>query len=307
MPVQFTEKDVMNELKLYGFKLVSKYRSSQENITVIDQEGYLYTFRHCIIINALRRGVMPSFVIKFNKNSFENIRLWVQTNISYFEVVKGKYLDSKQRTIILKCSTCTEEWIESWENILIGQGCPFCARKRVSEFNNLQTDYPELMEEWDYVKNKTLPSDYFPKSNKSVWWICSLCSNSYFTQISNRTQKDSSCPKCCESKGEKSISKWLTDNGIKNIQEFRFENCRDKRPLPFDFYLPDYNVCIEYDGEQHHTTRTNFFGGKEKLEELKRRDKIKTKYCKDNDMFLLRIPHWDFENIEQILTETLFS
>jgi very-short-patch-repair endonuclease len=163
------------------------------------------------------------------------------------------------------------------------------------------------MEEWDYSKNKISPSNYFPKSGKFVWWVCPLCDNSYDAPIASRTSAKSACPKCRESKGEKSIFKWLKNNGIYVIQEYKFGDCRDKRKLPFDFYLPDYNVCIEYDGEQHHTVRTNFFGGNDKFKQLKRRDKIKTKYCKDNNIYLLRIPYWDFNNIEQILTETLFS
>jgi len=47
------------------------------------------------------------------------------------------------------------------------------------------------------------------------------------------------------------IREWLETNKVKFISQKWFNSCRDKRPLPFDFYLPDLEMCIEYDGSQH--------------------------------------------------------
>lgn len=58
------------------------------------------------------------------------------------------------------------------------------------------------------------------------------------------------CQKCSSSKGELFIWNFLKTNNIKFIEEKRFKECKNKRPLPFDFYLPEYNMCIEYDGRQ---------------------------------------------------------
>ena len=75
--------------------------------------------------------------------------------------------------------------------------------------------------------------------------------------------------------------------------------------LYFDFYLPDYNCCIEYDGEQHYIS-TGYYGGKEKLNRNQENDNIKNNYCKEHNIKLIRIPYWDFEknkiNIEYIKT-----
>lgn len=73
-----------------------------------------------------------------------------------------------------------------------------------------------------------------------------------------------------------------------------------KEYLPFDFYLPDYNCCIEYDGEQH-IRATTLYGGEEGLKKVKLRDSIKNKYCKDNNIPLLRISHKENENINIII------
>ena len=66
----------------------------------------------------------------------------------------------------------------------------------------------------------------------------------------------------------------------------------------FDFYLPDYNLCIEYDGEQHFKPLKHF-GGEKDLTERQENDKIKTNYCLENKISLLRI-RYD-EDIEQAL------
>lgn len=70
--------------------------------------------------------------------------------------------------------------------------------------------------------------------------------------------------------------------------------------MPFDFYLPDYNTCIEYDGELHYKA-VDYFGGDDALSNTKCRDEIKTQYCKENNIKLIRIPYWEFDNIEEIL------
>ena len=82
----------------------------------------------------------------------------------------------------------------------------------------------------------------------------------------------------------------------------------DINPLPFDFYLPQLNKCIEYDGGQHYFP-VDFAGkGMEHAEEQFRktqyRDKIKNDYCKNNGISLLRIPY--FKNVEEELNNFLF-
>lgn len=94
-----------------------------------------------------------------------------------------------------------------------------------------------------------------------------------------------------------------------NINLF-FLDCCNIKPLPFDFYLPEYNVCIEYDGIQHfEPTR---FNKKMTIEEAndnfiqqKFRDEIKNNYCKNNNIKLLRIPYTEYDNIEKVINKYL--
>ena len=72
-----------------------------------------------------------------------------------------------------------------------------------------------------------------------------------FNQTPNNHLSGKGCPICRMSHGETQIRNYLSDRNIDFEIQFRFKDCRNKLPLPFDFYLPKHNLCIEYDGEQH--------------------------------------------------------
>jgi very-short-patch-repair endonuclease len=74
--------------------------------------------------------------------------------------------------------------------------------------------------------------------------------------------------------------------------EYKFNDCRNILPLPFDFYLKNLNLLIEYDGRQHFEA-VDLFGGEEGLKKRKINDNIKNEYCKKNRISLLRISYLD--------------
>lgn len=109
------------------------------------------------------------------------------------------------------------------------------------------------------------------------------------------------CPICSESKGEKEIRKILKKLNIIFESQKKFCDLRYKNCLSFDFYLPDYNTCIEYDGPQHFAPY-DIFGGEESFETIKKRDDLKRLYCEKNNIKLLRITYLDKE-IDQIIKD----
>jgi len=122
---------------------------------------------------------------------------------------------------------------------------------------------------------------------------CNICSNSI-------------------SKSELKVLRYLENNNIKTLTEYSFDDCRNIHPLPFDFAVFNNNkpiYLIELDGQHHYYPVK--FGGCSNQEALKRHlqtkrhDSIKNQYCKDNNIPLLRIPYWEFDNIETILEEWL--
>jgi hypothetical protein len=120
-----------------------------------------------------------------------------------------------------------------------------------------------------------------------------------------------SCPKCKKSHGEILLRKFLTaykNNGIilSFIEQYRILECKDKRPLPFDFYVEvkDFYFLIEFNGEQHNKS-IKYFGGEEKYKDRIKKDKIKKDFCKNNDIKLIEIPYSKIDNIEKILEDAL--
>jgi hypothetical protein len=101
------------------------------------------------------------------------------------------------------------------------------------------------------------------------------------------------------SNGEFSIEEILKFLNIEYKIEYTFDNCINpgtNAKLRFDFYLPKYNLCIEYDGQQHYK-EVSFF--KYSLKDVQERDKIKNEYCKNNNINLMRIPYTDYEKLNE--------
>lgn len=107
------------------------------------------------------------------------------------------------------------------------------------------------------------------------------------------------CPKCNKrvSSFERKVEIFLEEINVKFKKQFIINSCKDILPLPFDFYLSDYNTLIEVDGQQHFEA-IECFGGREALLQTQKHDKIKTEYCKKWDIPLLRI------GFDEILDET---
>ena len=109
------------------------------------------------------------------------------------------------------------------------------------------------------------------------------------------------CPRCNESKGEKEVAKLLTKYNLKFKEQKRFKGLRYKRPLNCDFYVPEINTVIEYQGRHHYGIGIHAERDTEGLCQI--RDQIKRDFCKANGIHLIEIPYW--ENTETYLRDAL--
>jgi hypothetical protein len=143
----------------------------------------------------------------------------------------------------------------------------------------------------------------YVNNHNKVIIICPI--HGEFLQRPSSHLKGHGCNSCMESKGEKEICRFLKKHKINFIREHRFDECRGKKyKLPFDFYLPSFRTCIEFDGIQHFKPLP-FFGGEQAFESLKINDKIKQTYCEDNFIELIRIRFDQEDNISSILWNSL--
>lgn len=123
-----------------------------------------------------------------------------------------------------------------------------------------------------------------------VIWQCKCdCGNLTEVASSRLTLgRTRSCGCNKRSKHEEWTKDILEKHNIEFTQEYRFQDCRNQFPLPFDFYLPEHNICIECQGQQHYIS-VEHFGGDEGFERRKQNDEIKKRYCKNHNIFLLEI------------------
>ena len=156
---------------------------------------------------------------------------------------------------------------------------------------------------FDYGK-----TEYVNRST-NVIIICNEHNVEFFQTPTNHLSGWFGCPHCSYnetriSRGEGAIREFLDEKDIDYVFQKRFDDCKHIKTLRFDFWLPDFNVLIEYDGEQHFDS-IDHWGGKQGLEERQIKDTIKNDYASENKMRLLRIPYTEFDNVSDILNDFL--
>lgn len=198
----------------------------------------------------------------------------------------------KGSDINLKCSN-GHLYTQDRRNLLAGKGCNQCylenklyTKERViDEIVNIHGDYYKYC----FKEFKNLHSKIEIKCKKD---------HIFYQKVANHLQ-GKGCPMCRESVGERRIANYLDKNKIVYIRQKKFDDCKYKSKLAFDFYITNANLIIEYDGIQHFKP-VKLFGGDKEFEKTKIRDEIKSNYCLDNNIELIRISYLD--NIQDILT-----
>ncbi len=199
---------------------------------------------------------------------------------------------------------CHKHGVQSMmlDNFIRGHKCRDCSYE--TRFENVKLDKNYIH---SIVKSKNdewlNPNEYTTCTDRNMKIRCS-CGIVFTTSFANFSKANIfRCPICSqkESLGELKIREFLDSHNIKYQQEKRFPDCRDKKPHPFDFYLPEHNMCIEFDGQQHYQNRY----GVNSLQTTQHHDKIKNDYCGYVGIRLLRIPYWEGSKINNILSNEI--
>jgi predicted nucleic acid-binding Zn-ribbon protein len=185
------------------------------------------------------------------------------------------------------------------DHIYHKHGCPKCANKlsslRISHTIEQFIQKAKNIHNNQYDYSKSI----YIGSHSKIEVVC-IKHGSFWPTPTNHIDKQSGCPKCKSSKGEKFIAEYLTENHIIFETQKRFDNCRNKIALPFDFYLPEYNLLIEFHGIQHFKDISHFWKYCD-LKERQRLDLIKKNYALNNGFDFLEITYKD--NINNKLIE----
>lgn len=281
--------------------LVSKsYKRFNLKLTFKDCDGYLY---ETSVANLLKLHPPDKFNTS-NKHTINNIKLWCKLNNIKFKLLSNKY-NNNSTPLKWSCikNNCQEIFEMSWDRVSQFNGCPYCAGIKVGKSNCLATKNPELAKEWNLHKNGELtPETITCGSGLKVWWVCRDCGYEWRTTTPHRIE-GTGCPSCKISRGERKIKSQLTFNNINFEVQKTFKNLlgAGNGLLSYDFYLPDHNLLIEYQGEFHDR---EVYDGHD-FERQKEHDKRKREYANKNKIKLLEIWYWDFENVEKILNKEL--
>ena len=165
--------------------------------------------------------------------------------------------------------------------------------------------------DYDYfiTKSKSTHGDkyIYPKQeinfNEKVSIICKK--HGLFKQLpNNHYNLKHNCPKCKISKSEEEIENIFIKYSIEYIREYKIENCKYEKELPFDFYLPKCNLLIEYNGIQHYK-QIEYFNNRDEFRKRIIKDNIKRKFVLENRYKYLIINYKDniFKKIRKHVKE----
>ncbi len=217
--------------------------------------------------------------------------------------VIGKYIDS---TTPIKLY-CTEHdcYFEETPNTYLYKHrqtcCPLCNNVLAKTDDQFQSELNKKFE------GKIIALDSYRGRENKIRFKC-LTHDYIWVASPVNVLKGKGCPKCNCSTGELEIQSFLQRECYQYEWQKRFQECKDQKPLPFDFYLPQYNLIIEYDGEGHYLQ--SFYDKRcdnpyEAMRLTQKHDQIKNDFCEANNINLLRIPYWEKDNMFQLITNTI--
>jgi len=212
------------------------------------------------------------------------------TGLRFGSLIVDEMIYEPKKHTRVKCTCdCGNKFETALTNVASGNtmSCGCYQRQRTSAAN--KKDFTGIVSNYGVV---FLRED--KKNSRGVWlWICQCpCCGKEFSALPAKVLNGhiTSCGCAKRSSGERFINDLLIANEIDFDTEHIFKDCVGDKPLRFDFFLPQYNATIEYQGEQHYRASSNF-GGEKEFQIRQRNDQIKRDYCKEKQITLLELPY----------------
>ena len=242
---------------------------------------------------------------KIASNTEEFIRKATALHGDKYDFSKVKYTAAVDKVLVI-CKEHGVFWMTP-QNILAGHGCPICA-------GNTQLDTEEFIKRsneihegvYDYTKTQ-----YINNHEK----VCIIChqkdrygkEHGEFWQNPASHMKGVGCPKCKSSKLEKQVRSFLNRNDIAFEEQQTFDWLIDLGHMYLDFFIPEYGVAIECQGNQHFIPQ-EIWGGEDGLIVMQRRDQLKKKLCNEHGIEIIyysnlhiHYPYYVLEDLGQLL------
>jgi len=289
-------KQEVHELVGDEYEVIGKYINAR---TKISMKHNICGHEYNVSPNQFLNGIRCPKCFGDHKKTTENFKKDVYNLVSDEYEVLGEYINSKTK-IKIKHKVCEYVYNVIPNNFLRGKRCPKCAGR-------CKTTESFKQEVYNLVGDEYVVLGEYTSALKKIKMRHNTCGFNYNARP-NDFLSGKRCSKCNESKGEKIVRRVLEKQQILYKSQYKIKGCRNINSLPFDFAIfnddATLNCLIEFDGKQHFEP-VNHFGGEKGFKQRQHNDQIKNQYCKDNNIKLIRIPYWDFDNIEDILNEEL--
>jgi hypothetical protein len=287
---EFIEKSNLIHNNKYDYSLV-EYKNNYTKIKIIcpihgifeqTPSNHIHAKQDCPMCYGNKKMTIKEFIKKSNlihNNKYNYSLVEYKNNYTKIKIICPIHGIFEQKPI---------------NHLVQKQGCMLCAgknKKTTEEFISASKEIHGDLYDYSLVN--------YINNGKNVEIICPI--HGVFKQRpDSHICRGHGCPICKNSKGEQIIVKTLNDIKIDFIRQKEFDGCIDKKPLPFDFYLPKYNIYLEYDGLQHFEP-VEYWGGIDTLKYIQKHDKIKNDFCKNNSIKLIRIKYTRKLNSNYIL------
>ena len=242
-----------------------------------------------------------------NCNWIKRISEFLPDNHTIIRLTVREDLKSHRNRAVIKHESCGIEYNASIASVRKGRGCPHCfssspiSTDSQGNFKFVNTKLTQEMVEKEVSEaghGEYVVSSEYLNREAPLEFTHLECGKKFTSSRDNFIGKGNRCPNCIYSRGEKAVADVLDSLSIEYSREHSFEYLGRKR---YDFFIPSLNIAIEYDGEQHYEA-VDAWGGEEYLEEVRQSDALKNDFCEYMGIDLLRIPYWEFDNIDEIVT-----
>lgn len=232
----------------------------------------------------------------------EFIKSFLECNNDSVEI-KGVYSGADKK-IDCKCLICGELFQTTPYRLLNGVKHYSCAQK-IRQLERRKT-HDEFINEMRLLHPNIEVLGTYITAKDNINVKCLKCGE-IWCPVPDSLHRGSGCPQCNISLGENRITNYLTQNNLKFKSQKTFKDLLGVGNwyLKYDFYVPNYNLLIEYQGQFHDGSVPEEIQSRKDLEQQQEHDKRKREYAKLHNIGLLEIWYWDYGNIETILNEKL--
>ncbi|QSF43347.1 hypothetical protein [Paenibacillus tianjinensis] len=294
--------EIVKEMRNNEYEVIGEYINSSTKVLIKHKPcGYVYKITPSHFVHSGSECIKCNKLIPLTEEDVVN--RFVELKLKDYKLGD---INLQKKKIVVTHLCCGYTWNPNYYNFFsLRSNCPKC-------FGNYKRTHAEFIEEV-----YQLVGDEYEVLGKFINLKTKICIKHHKCGMTNDytprdfLQRSVRCKECFyngQSKKEEEIARYLRNENIKFIRQYRFSDCVNLRELPFDFAIfnRDENLLflIEYNGEQHYKP-VDLFGGINKLLKQQENDEIKIKYCNDKHINLLIIHYKDFKKYRELIEAEL--